>query len=255
MKRMIRERLMKGAGILQNVFFFHNPKAGGMSIANFLKKQFTPDRTAPLIENDTTDHERLAGSYKQFVGYGLYHGHYGRNIFNAVNKGHQPTTNFRYPPDRLLSLYNYFRYAVPGQTIEGDPDRYFAVSAARSLTIDEFLLSDDPRIAVYTSNYHSRQLSRSGWSLEKGLPVEKVIGFIDTMPWFYICEEPEASIAWASRWLGCQLPRMERLNETVLPIQAQVECIEGNLLTAVLNRNADDLKIFNHSLAIVGKRP
>src|ERR1700730_11586263 len=94
------------------IFFFHNPKAGGTSLIRLLASRFPPEKHCPLIENTKVEHDGLSGDYGRFRGYDLYAGHYGRDIFSAVNDGHAWTTNFRHPVTRLISLYNFFRFIV-----------------------------------------------------------------------------------------------------------------------------------------------
>jgi hypothetical protein len=36
----------------QRIFFFHNPKAGGVSVSHALEAHFTQSTKAPRIEND-----------------------------------------------------------------------------------------------------------------------------------------------------------------------------------------------------------
>jgi hypothetical protein len=90
--------------VTNKIFFFHNPKAGGYSLRRVFETHFRTEKQCPIIENDKVGHERLRGEYAHFRGYDYYAGHYGRDIFEAVNEGHRCVTNFRNPLTRLISL-------------------------------------------------------------------------------------------------------------------------------------------------------
>ncbi len=96
----------------KKVFFFHNLKAAGTSVGQFLEQCSNVHYASPVIENSQRDHERLGGQYGRFRGFQFFAGHYGYDIFSAVNDGHCAITNLRDPATRLLSLYNYYRLQV-----------------------------------------------------------------------------------------------------------------------------------------------
>lgn len=123
-------------------------------------------------------------------------GHYGWRDFRAVASRHLPVTNFRHPAARILSLYNYFRLAVPDTPASRTRPEYFAVRLARAVDFPTFVASDDPRVLTYTRNHHVRQLANTGWSLHEPDDLEAVCEFIDRMPWYYVCEYPALSVRW-----------------------------------------------------------
>jgi glycosyltransferase involved in cell wall biosynthesis len=196
------------------IFFFHNPKAGGSSLRLVLESRFPAANRSPLIENNMVDHEELHGDYARFRGYDLYAGHYGRDIFSAVNDGHRYVTNFRHPVTRLISLYNFFRFNVKLSDDELHTDRYYAVRLAKSIDFKSFISADDPRVEVYVRNSHFRQLANSCWSLKTTRSLSNVCRFVDRMPWYYVCEFPEISVFWFWRVFNCILDEMPRSNLT-----------------------------------------
>jgi hypothetical protein len=198
----------------ERIFFFHNPKAGGSSVTTVLMGRTDPHQSCPLIENDKVQHETLAGDYKRFCGFSVYAGHYGRDIYNAVSAGHLPITNFRHPGSRLISLYNYFRHNVQLSEEMLREDRFFAVFCAKTVGFAEFISSDDPRLAVYTQNAHFRQLTNSCWSMDITNRLEDAYRFIDSMPWYYVCEYPQLSLFWARRAFSWDMNRMPIENVT-----------------------------------------
>jgi hypothetical protein len=196
------------------IFFFHNPKAGGTSLIQLFASHFAPEKRCPLIENTQVEHDSLSGDYLRFRGYDLYAGHYGRDIFSAVNDGHACITNFRHPATRLVSLYNFFRYSVNLPEEELWTERFYAVRFAKSESFGDFVSSDDPRVEVYVRNWHFRQLANSCWSLEITNRVDEVYRFIDGMLCYFVCEYPEASVCWMRRALNWHLDRLPQENVT-----------------------------------------
>ena len=191
------------------IFFFHNPKAGGSSLKRIFESRFPAEKRCPLIENEKVQHEGLRGDYVRFRGFDLYAGHYGHDIFVVVNDGHSCVTNFRHPVDRLISLYNFFRFYVNLSDEELRTERFYAVLAAKSLSFERFVCADDPHVEVYVRNAHFRQLANSCWSLETVKGFKDVCRLIDGMPWYYVCEYPELSVRWMRRvfdWEMDQIP-------------------------------------------------
>jgi hypothetical protein len=184
------------------IFFFHNAKAGGTSIRRAIEEHYPGMRQSALIENDIGDHKRLTGRYSAFGGYEYYAGHYGRDVFEAINNGHACITNFRHPVTRLASLYNYFRHAVKLEAHQLAQDRFYAVAVAQAVSFKDFLADDDTRVTVYTCNQHFRQLTNSPWSLSDGGDLDGALDFVDRMQWYYICEYPELSMLWMHEALG-----------------------------------------------------
>jgi hypothetical protein len=196
------------------IFFFHNPKAGGSSLKRIFESRFPAEKRCPLIENEKVQHEGLRGDYVRFRGFDLYAGHYGHDIFVVVNDGHSCVTNFRHPVDRLISLYNFFRFYVNLSDEELRTERFYAVLAAKSLSFERFVCADDPHVEVYVRNAHFRQLANSCWSLETVKGFKDVCRLIDGMPWYYVCEYPELSVRWMRRVFDWEMDQIPRENVT-----------------------------------------
>jgi hypothetical protein len=196
------------------IFFFHNLKAGGTSLRLIIESRFEAEKTCPLIELNKVDHDDLRGNYARFRGYDLYAGHYGQDIFAAVNDNHSCITNFRHPATRLISLYNFFRFKVKLSDEELRTERYYAVWLAKAVSFESFVSADDPRVDVYVRNSHFRQLTGSCWSLESSNHANGVFRFIDRMPWYYVCEYPDLSLLWMRRAFSWDVDQMPRENVT-----------------------------------------
>jgi len=237
---------MHTPSLAAGLFFLHNPKAGGTSVSVWLAQQFSAEKRSPLVENGAVDHANLAGRYDDFKGYDFYSGHYGRDLFDAVRTTHLPVTNFRNPVSRLTSLYNYFRVAVPETEEVMTSPRFACVQAAKQQTFEAFLRNDDPRVSAYTRNHHTRQLTRSAWEWESDLAGAKAL--VDEMPWFYIAEEPDLSMAWATRWLGPGVANISRDNVT--PDHAgKIGQISSDLEDLIFRFNQHDFALYEYALA------
>jgi hypothetical protein len=234
----------------RKIFFFHNQKAGGTSIVSAIKARYNTLSVCGKIANDPSDHRSLRGRYGRFRGYGFYHGHYGRDVFEAVSDGHVSITNFRHPIARVLSLYNYFRCAWSLDQLRnnGEGKDFEWVSYAQELTFREFVMSDDATINMYIRNAHFRQLSGSPWSLyENETDLKETIDFIDEMPCFYISEFPELSLRFIKNATGLSILK----KENVTPISDNGITrtnIDSDTINIIRSKNQLDLAIYNHAV-------
>ncbi|WP_152569450.1 MULTISPECIES: hypothetical protein [Sphingomonas] len=214
-----------------------------MSLRAALQGLFEPAERCPVIENDTIDHIRNGGNYHFARGYRCYAGHVGVDVFRTVADGHAAVTNFRHPVARIGSLYRYFR-AVPIAAPELEHPRYHAVRFARERSFEEFVTTDDPRVRVYTENQHARQLTGSPWRLDPAIDMAAAVGLIDTMPCFYVCEEPARSLAWFGERFGiATIPR-----DNVTPGEAGQAPLP-DLSEAILAMNRCDLALHDYAVA------
>lgn len=54
------------------LFFFHLPKAAGISISQAIRQASDPRGHAPSIAHKVNHHDALAGDYNRFKGYNIY---------------------------------------------------------------------------------------------------------------------------------------------------------------------------------------
>jgi hypothetical protein len=233
------------------IFFFHNPKAGGYSLRRVFENHFLPEQRCPIIENDKIGHERLKGEYSGFRDYDYYAGHYGHDIFTAVNDGHQCVTNFRNPLARLASLYNYFRFKVTLSEQELRSECFRAVAFAKSVCFAEFVSSEDPNVEVYVRNAHFRQLANSCWALATTTELGDVCQFVDAMPWYYVCEYPHMSIAWLRHAFGLDLDQLPRENVTQAQSNhaADLVSLDDRIREVILAKNDLDFALYRYAVA------
>lgn len=229
------------------LFFFHNPKAGGTSVVDALSRLFPEERRCPRIENDATEHAERAGRYEAFRGYDLYAGHFGHDIYRAVGQGMPIASNFRWPVDRVVSLYRYFRHVVEITDAQARDPRWRSVTLAKRLTLDDFVTCDDPAVVLHTYDHHFRQLTGSGWSpiYERDLPEAQDL--IDRMIWFYVCEHPYESLAWAETAFEGRLAGVRRLNVTRAEDSAEA-VLSSKAYRQLLAQNQKDIALYQHAL-------
>jgi hypothetical protein len=232
------------------IFFFHNPKAGGSSLRRVFESHFRSDKQCPIIENDKVGHEQLKGEYAPFRGYDYYAGHYGHDIYHAVNDGHRCVTNFRNPLARVASLYNFFRFKVKLPEEELRTEQFCAVAFAKSVSFAEFVSCSDPSIEVYVRNAHFRQLANSCWALQTSKEFGDVCQFVDAMPWYYVCEYPQMSIVWLRRAFGLDLDRLPRENVTQSPSgqAADLVTLNDRIREVILAKNDLDCALYRYAV-------
>ncbi len=228
----------------KRVFFFHNPKAAGNSVGHFLERCSNVHDASPVIENSQRDHEGLGGQYGRFRGFQFFAGHYGYDIFSAVNDGHLAVTNLRDPAARLLSLYNYYRLHV---TVPSDPaqhDDFHSVRFAKAVDFHTFVSTPDPRIEVHTRNHHVRQLTNSGWAVGSVGNLAHATALLDSMPWYYVCEHRELSEAWGHRVFGPGAGSIQHLNVTSAgPTGQALTTVAPATLEVIRSKNTLDIAL------------
>ena len=235
---------------MESCFFLHNPKAGGTAIREQLAQRFGPAETAPILDL-VPDVYRRNPPPALPPGYRYYAGHYGYDHYRALGVAHPLITNFRHPAPRILSLYNYFRYSVAETAEVREAPEYHAVRLARSAGFDDFVASDDPRVATYVQDYHFRQLAGSGWSLEADASIAEVCELIDRLDWYYVCEHPLLSVLWGREALGIPSLAIPRANVTPGggDLTAGLLGLSEASLSTLMKRNRRDLKIYAHALS------
>jgi hypothetical protein len=179
-------------------FFLHNPKAGGSSIRVLLHSLSKEGTIAPQFMNAPEDYRSSRTKMKSLRGYDFYFGHYGYEFYQVVDKGHALVTNFRDPVRRVYSLYRYWRHNVANCLLDNLHDKdAFVVKLAKEKSFSQFIRIKDDNLLCYISNFHFRQIHKTGWLLE---PLSKsskltVCNRIKNMPWFFVSETPEASMS------------------------------------------------------------
>jgi hypothetical protein len=233
--------------VFEQLFFFHNPKAGGTSVVGALGRLFLAERRCPRIEDDATEHVARNGCYEAFRGYDFYAGHYGSDIYRAIG-GNLPTaTNFRWPVDRVVSVYRYFRHVVELTDVQARDPRFRAVSLAKRLSLDDFVTCDDPGVVLHTYDHHFRQLTGSGWSPVYERDLAAACALIDQMVWFYVCEHPYESLAWADMAFDGRLARVQRLNVTRAEDAAEA-VLSPKAYRQLVSQNQKDITVYQYAL-------
>jgi len=233
--------------VFGKLFFFHNPKAGGTSVVDALNRLFPEERRCPRIENDATEHAERAGRYEAFRGHDFYAGHYGYDIYRAVDPQIPAATNFRWPVDRVVSVYRYFRHVVALTGDQARDPRFRAVSLAKRLSLDDFVTCDDPAVVLHTYDHHYRQLTGSGWSPLYEQDVAAAQALIERMVWFYVCEHPFESMAWADSAFEGRVASVQRLNVTRAEDTAEV-MLGAKAYSQLVSQNQKDVALYQYAL-------
>lgn len=229
--------------VVQKLFFYHMPKAGGSSIRSVLQQQFDSARIAPVFENNTREHAQNGGDYTRFRHYDYYAGHYGVDVFDTVADGHLPVSNFRAPVARVYSLYRYFRDVDVGADILQGRE-YTAVRLAKQGSFAQFVFSDDEIVLTYISNQQTRQLSVSPWEWRTEPDLAAAKARVDGLAWFHICEEPALSV----RWLNAVLGLHEIPTENVSATPANDRDVNASTTRRILDLNRCDLELYDYAL-------
>jgi FkbM family methyltransferase len=232
----------------RKLFFFHNPKAAGLSITHAIKAATGEEAHAPEIANNLNQHEALAGQYDRFKGHDIYTGHYGRDVFEAVRDGHPYITNFRHPVRRVLSLYNYFKDTFKKLSRgEGSAAYYAACEAAATMSLHDFVMCDRPAVRVFVNDFHFRQLTSTPWEFRDPATLESAYRFIDGALCYYVCEFEDLSRRWLSERLGLEsLPHDNTSHDKAGSLRP--EQIPDDTVQAILDLNTRDLAIYRYAV-------
>lgn len=230
------------------IFFLHNPKGGGSSLRELFSSRFEPGEIAPVFCNAPNEHRAQIGAIRQWRGFKFYAGHYGHDVYEQIGAGHRLITNFRDPVERIVSMYRYWRNNVRLEDVSdllpGDAE---FVKLAHNLAFSNFIRSDNPHLQLYLSNFHFRQLRKSGWEhADPGLSDLIIVKRrISRMPWFYVAETGQLSLSLLRRafpdLVDAELPRENVSRGDRLSLDAA----DVDLL---VQRNRYDYAIFGHAL-------
>lgn len=131
--------------------FLHLPKTGGTSVTSFLLSRMTlhermfPERFSGLW--------RYSDAYKR--RFHFFSGHYDWTDVTAVTHRKHVFTVLRDPRDRVLSLYYYWRSRGWDEIEARNLSR---PRLAKSLSLLDFLRSDNPDIRIRIDNVATRSL-------------------------------------------------------------------------------------------------
>lgn len=236
---------------MEPIVFLHNPKAGGTSITDALRRCYTAGEIAPTLES--APHDRRPAVWRRWTHCRFVAGHFGHEVARRHFAGHALITNFRHPLARIVSLYDFWRSVA-------EPSMFRLSSRsgpalARRLTFAEFVRSDSPFLALYVADFHTRQIVESGWTpraIDGGsmrLAQERTAA----MRWFYVCEHEQWSLAWLREAFpavaaGCGIGRsnVNASRERTIPSPADE--------AVILERNRHDLELYEFAAATLRAR-
>lgn len=164
MKRLFRTREAD-----RLLFFVHIPKTAGTSLVTAIQAHFLHNRICP---REYTEALTSLDPMELRKKYDFIPAHAGMDVAQRIAT--DVITVLREPTNRVLSLYNYWRSvpddsAVVYQSGKVDP----AVSLAKSLSFQDFVLSDHPRIQHDINNGQTFQIASSNNAVGRRALVEK----------------------------------------------------------------------------------
>lgn len=231
----------------RQIFFLHNPKAGGTSLRTAFKELIGDGTVAPVFSNAPNAH-RSELDLVRYRGFDLYAGHYGYDAYLKLKAEHLLFTNFRDPITRVFSIYRYWRNNITlDQLTEAHPSDVRIVELAHSLPFSKFVRADNEDLKLYISNFHFRQLHGSGWEQSRltRRAEWQVKRRVAKMPWFYIAETPEASTSLLHRLMpDLGNIRIPRENESYAGAE-QIDISDVEYLTRL---NVFDYAIYAYAL-------
>ncbi len=142
------------------VAFLHLEKTAGMSLASFLTARFHPLQIDPDPHRVCPPHVRAPFPphvVERARRYPLVWGHYDLPSIRRLGDDRFVFTVLRKPEARILSLYWYWR--SHGSLYLGRDGSNQPVLAAQTLSLTEFLDSEDPMVRNYIDNFYVRRLT------------------------------------------------------------------------------------------------
>ena len=141
------------------VFLLRSHKTAGQSFSLGLRAAFRPDEISPYYF--TWQYGKL--SPDDLSQYGYLSGHVGRPTAARVSPDARLLTILRNPVDRLISSYFFWRSQV---TRFPDTDHHEVALRLQSLSLLDFVRSDDPVIRRAAWNVQARLLAGADYGLE-----------------------------------------------------------------------------------------
>lgn len=238
---------------MRPLVFLHTPKAGGSSITALLRRGFADPEVAPRFDQSPWQRSgRLPAAAR---GRRFLAGHFGHEVVDALGVPCDVVTSFRHPVARIVSLYDFWRDVVDQEALDrrfpgGNGPRF-----ARSLSFAAFVRSPDATLGLYVENFHARQLLATGWEPRRlaAADLDRARARIAAMRWFYVCEREAAAMDWfREAFPGTSPAALGRTNvnsrvRRTVPTPADVDVI--------LARNAADLALHEHAVALLDARP
>ncbi len=141
-------------GLSGSLFFLHIPKTAGTAVVHALRTRFAEAETFPHVGVHHLTAEDFPGLRRT---YRFYSAHAGWDTAHRL--GHHIVTVLRDPVDRILSLYNFWG-TIPDEAAVMRPGNRIdpAVRLAKTLSFEEFVLSDEPRLIGDLDNAQTFQI-------------------------------------------------------------------------------------------------
>jgi hypothetical protein len=221
--------------------FLHLQKTGGISLLDFLGRQFEQWRVLWVF----SPRELEQYHPNELTHYDLICGHFSFSNVAQIRPGRVLCTFLRHPVERVLSCYWYFR------TYQGATRDIIraGVAAAKTKSLKEFLRDSDPEVRFHTVNHQTHALS-GDWTAPGGatpaLTLAAAVRNLDAFACVGLTERMEESVDLFCRVMGWQRGGpLDRLNQTVYRQQAnELSAQEHDL---ILELNSLDLTLYERA--------
>ena len=243
-------QIMSGAAPGRRVVFMHIPKCAGSSVNAVFKHAIGPSRIGSTIliddrfEGSEYDRKIEMARTTPFVG-----GHFGFETLQAIRGDALTFTVLRDPFARLRSTYGHFHTRADGNPLG---------HKVPHMTIEDYLLSDDPEILQWTDNVIARQLCArhdraSVAHIDTQTMISRAIANLDTLDKVVFLDDLDSAmklIASAAkiRFYG-GMPRENVTSQRAARhCQTAIAPLDERLKAIARPRVAADLIVYQHAL-------
>jgi hypothetical protein len=242
----------------QRLFFIHTPKAGGVSVSEWLRTLYRPDEICPASADGV-----WRTPLSEAAAYSLFVGHFDIDFVKAVDPNGTKLTVIREPVQRVVSLYDFWRSFDP----EWADLEYGEVSGpryARSMSFSAFIHSEDPVVADNISNLATSQLLGSRFAFLKGEPqaaIRQAISTLLSFDWFTTTNRLSAAIEKLANMLNVPPPEQRQLNRTYEPepgaprSRVRRTCPTGEDVRHLAELNSLDTALYRAADLHLSRRP
>ncbi|MDB5310573.1 MAG: hypothetical protein JWO38_4775 [Gemmataceae bacterium] len=242
--RSLLRAAVRPPGRPRQVVFLHLQKTGGISLLDFIGRQFEWAGVLTVHSPPELD----AYHPGEVAHFDLVCGHLTARNLTAVRPDALLCTFLREPVDRILSCYWYFR------TYQGRDRECIrrGVEAARTKSLLEFLRDPDPEIRRHVADHQAHALA-GDWYAPDDRPAEDLLAAaLESLDRFHVVgltDEMDTGLARMCRLTGWSPPsaRLDRLNTT--PTRQSVDTLSAAERDAIRELTTVDAELYRAAKA------
>jgi hypothetical protein len=227
--------------------FDHIPKTGGVTLKEIFDRVLGATNVSPTLR-----WRNASQAIAEFSRLTLITGHFWHAPGSLLNRPRSYLTMLRRPEDRILSLY----YSLRHQPLEDDNKR--VVEAAQTLTLDEFLESDEPAIVGLVRNHvvhHFKCFFLDGYSGQsderRDLDLARLaLRQYDFVGVFEAFEDSVHLMCYELGWPPVH--EIPRTNATAG--RRRLDEVDGDTLARLRRLNAADIELYEYAVTLFAER-